>query len=193
MKTVVFFAGRSEADALLNHSGIKFNKVSGDCYIDSEGKIFIYITGIGVDAVNSFFKKHDLKIDNKNLYIKAGSCGIINRKFEIMTPLYPSSVSDAIETNRTIELQRDSKTGADNIKLISTTQPINNEILRDQFGNYDLVDMESYTIAGLIPSIRIILVGTDLADSNSKIDFMMNIKNASDKLRDAILQMIKKR
>ncbi len=185
-KMVIFFAGMTEAKPLINHSGIKFNMISDIEFKSEDKKIDIFITGIGKYKLIEFFEKKQLQKGDFTLYIKAGTCGILNNNISLLSTIVPCQVN--IIEGQQILLKTYKQTAI--FKLVTVDAPVTSAEQKTLLNGYDLVDMESYYIAQKVKSLMVICVGTDYADKIAITDFKKNIKLGSELIKQEILEII---
>ncbi len=191
-KIIIFFSFMKEAKPLLFQSSVKFKKKSIIEYNSNfkNMQIVVYITGIGKKSINTIA---NLNIRDSFLFIKAGTCAVIDDNLDLLKPVIPRFV-DYFDKRIMIDL--DEK----NSMLLSKYQILNGLVTIDHFlnnyneskelyeRNYSVVDMETFYILEKYKGCIPILIGTDRGDVSFKIDFLNNITEASKLLKNILVE-----
>ncbi|MBP7551853.1 MAG: hypothetical protein KA885_00365 [Spirochaetes bacterium] len=197
---IIFFALPNEANSFLNHSKIKFSKISNIAYNSpyKDISIKVFITGVGKKAVEEFFSSSSFD-SNSSIFIKAGTCAVIDDNLDILKRYVPLLISDGSEVITIDKKAENFIKERKNIalvgkKLISLEKALNSKDLRQRYANINgaFVDMECYYVAqNLNGAIFIpLLVGTDYGYGDVDNDFMSNLNNASKLLSESLIDVI---
>jgi len=190
---------KSEIGALLFHSKYKFKK-ENSCYICiiNDTRIRVFITGIGRDSTLKFAEKNCF--NNASLIIKAGTCAVLGNETELLRSLIPSFVSHNDETLKldlgNLPCYIKSKINCLTIAkgLITVDKPLTDPKKGKEYlnKNISLVDMETFHLLKKYQDFPFVplLIGTDWADKFTLMDFLKNLKKASEILKDALLDII---
>lgn len=196
----IFFALPKEANCFLYRSKIKFTKISSNVF-DTEYKdlsIKVFITGVGKKAVEKYFSNSSFDTDN-SIFIKAGTCAVIDEDLDILKSYVPTLISDGVEVI-TIDKRAENfikelkKVTIVEKKVISLEKALKNKDLRQDYANQNgaFVDMESFYVAQRLDGAIFIplIVGTDFGYGEVDNDFLSNLNDASKLLSVSLFDII---
>lgn len=196
----IFFALPNEANCFLYRSKIKFTKISSNVYNTGykDLSIKVFITGVGEKAVENFFSNSNFDSEN-SIFIKAGTCAVIDDDLDILKSYVPILISDGAEVI-TIDKKAENfikefkKVTIVEKKVISLEKALKNKDLRQDYANQNgaFVDMESFFIAQRLDCAIFIplLVGTDYGYGEVDNDFLSNLNDASKLLSQSLIEII---
>ncbi|HOF01437.1 MAG TPA: hypothetical protein PK385_04920 [Spirochaetota bacterium] len=199
-KIIIFFALPNEANSFLYRSKIKFSKISSVVY-NSEYKdvsIKVFITGVGKRAVENFFSNSSFDTEN-SIFIKAGTCAVLDDDLDILrryVPLFISDGDEVITIDKKAEnyIKDQKKITLAEKKVISLEKALNNKDLRQNYAKTDgaFADMECYYVARNLNGAVFIplLVGTDYGYGEVYSDFLSNLDAASKLLSESLIDII---
>lgn len=186
---VIFFAGLFEAKELLYHSKFKFIKETNFYKSEITGKIIkVFITGIGKGKTKSFLDKFEL-INKYSIYIKAGSCAILDDNIKILELIIPKSVkykNTTIEINK-IPIGKYSHKGV----LETLDKPLFDVQKKEKLfeTGTTFADMETFFFAEYFQEYLFLplICGSDNGTNSGKFEFLLNIKKVSKILSDELI------
>jgi len=199
-KIIIFFALPNEANNFLYRSKIKFSKISSAAYNGEykDASIKVFITGVGKSAVENFFSNSSFDTEN-SIFIKAGTCAVLDDDFDILRRYVPLFISDgeeviAIDKKAENYIKDQKKITLAEKKVISLEKALNNKDLRQNYAKTDgaFVDMECYYVAQNLSGAVFIplLVGTDYGYGEVDSDFLNNLDAASKLLSESLIDII---
>jgi len=157
----------------------------------------LLISGIGKKSLKSITK---INLHNYYLVIKAGTCAVIDKAINLLSPIIPDTIlycGEIIKMDYTRIPQRLHliiKDKIKSIKIMTVDKPLKDEKTCSIYfeKQISLVEMEMYHIAKYFKDIIFIplVVGTDFANKFALKDFFYNINEASEILKDELIRII---